>query len=71
MCNRSVGVVSFGDILQNKLHMLVQHGSDKTYMNWMLLDTIDVMGVSRANYVYVNDVMYTNFTFDDSSQVRV
>ncbi|KAI0217991.1 Maltase-glucoamylase, intestinal [Lamellibrachia satsuma] len=54
---------------ENKLHMLVQHGSDKTYMNWLLLDTVDVMGVSRANYVYVNDVIFANFTFDDSSQI--
>ncbi|KAK2188014.1 hypothetical protein NP493_147g04047 [Ridgeia piscesae] len=53
----------------NKLQMFVQHRSDKAQINSLLLDSVDVMGVSGAAHIYVNDVIHTNFTFNISSQV--
>jgi len=51
--------------------MFVQHRSDKAQINSLLLDSVDVMGVSGAAHIYVNDVIHTNFTFNISSQVRM
>ena len=49
--------------------MSVEHLGTVEGLDELMLDTVQVLGVSQANFIYVNDAPHTDFTFDAETQV--
>ena len=52
------------------LTMRIQHNNGVPEMSDLIMDKIEVMGVSSAGVVYVNDYLHDTFTYDPATRVR-
>ena len=49
--------------------MSVEHLGTVTGLAELVYDTVQVLGVSQANFIYIDDMLHTDFTFDVDRQV--